>query len=389
MALNSLLSNLKNVEPNSVVYIAIGSAAGTKVYDVTTKRWILPEKLQQQYPPFLKDIKMNNFGVPVHIFLIDPLQELPPFVASSDKVCQNDTWTISKQLDEGWSVDQFDPRIYRNIETNLNVYCLKENVSYCSDNHDQCVVIDQFFDKVVENAIKFNWFVVFYDFAGKNVTSIASKYDAILGNHLSHVFFGLGARKDGGCLIDICEPICNFGFNFTENGITAYNPYLYQNQMDKLLQDYKKWHAIVPENKVTCIFEQLKQFIDTKIANIKNCLNLLRCIKSNKEGKNVHIDYTAATYLLHCKHVDIVSKCDRNEYDELICIITSIIKIDIENLFVILPTCDYIKCSDDFVSFIEMNFDTHNWSTVFGNLVKAEFGKYDFMGLFKWNELID
>src|SRR3990167_2343182 len=96
------------------VYVAIGSAANCTIQDPITGNWGLDPKLEQQFPPFLKKLKEHFIASPVHIILIDPILENPPFV-----VCNN-----KKQIGQNWEKIQYDESFYyfRDEITNVNVY---------------------------------------------------------------------------------------------------------------------------------------------------------------------------------------------------------------------------------------------------------------------------
>ena len=73
-------------------------------------------------------------------------------------------------------------------------------------------------------------FFVFNDFCGRSNKYVAELYDEQIYAHLDHIIYGLGARKDVGCYIDVTGNDCVFPFKLTERNrmmIKVFNIYNY------------------------------------------------------------------------------------------------------------------------------------------------------------------
>ena len=80
MDLSVIISQIKqeiasNEERKHFIYLGVGTAAGLREPDGT-----LLLKNYHQYPPFLQDLKNSLADLHLHIILIDPRQEDPPYM---------------------------------------------------------------------------------------------------------------------------------------------------------------------------------------------------------------------------------------------------------------------------------------------------------------------
>lgn len=227
--LTSILSNISNRnEPNTSIYVSVGSAALSAHRDNISNVWTINDQLNQQYPKFLKSLKNLLPFSPVHILLIDPGLENPPFIVwdnTTDNTKPGVKWqetNIYKQF----NIDHFE-----NMSENINVYVVRKYVCYAPYERDELTEmlnISLFLTQLDLESIEHNWFTVFNDFSGVVMPQIALVHDETLKgteNHLNHVIYGIGARKDGGCHFDLTAPECDFVYDITPRGIKVFNPF--------------------------------------------------------------------------------------------------------------------------------------------------------------------
>lgn len=236
LGLSTILNDISELGDNNVtIYVSIGCAALSAHQNDISKIWTIDENLNQQYPQFLKSLKEELPFSPVHIILIDPELENPPFAVwdmSTDRTKPSDDW-----IDNSEKYKQLNIQYYYNDLTNIHVYALRDFVQYEPFYSDQyCGTnIDTFFQQLNCDSIQNNWFTVINDFSGKIMPALASYYDELLGNHINHIVYGLGARKDGGCYLPLAEPVCNFVYIIDSNCIKVFNPHSKANELDNNL----------------------------------------------------------------------------------------------------------------------------------------------------------
>jgi hypothetical protein len=221
-----ILSYIENkYEKNVAVYVAIGSAAGCYQHNEQTDEWYIDPKFEQQFPKFLCDLKENFINDPLHIILIDPNLETPPFIVCNRK----------KQLSELWRKINFDGKneLYVEDVTNKYVYPINKAISCPGDeNINTHINFTNFFDRLNELSKQYNWFTVVQDYSGRYMYKFSEYYDNSLLNHKNHIIYGLNARLDESCFVNLLRPACTFVYQKTQNGITAFNPYNFNNIID-------------------------------------------------------------------------------------------------------------------------------------------------------------
>lgn len=284
-------------EPNIIVYIAVGSSAGSVKYDVDKNTWKIEPQFEQQFPPFLSALKMNNYMLPTHIILIDSLLEDPPFVTCDSKRCISEDWCKN----DSW---------YYNTVTNTYVYPIKINVAYAPFWNKDQTNIDDFLQQINLCAMEKNWFVVFHDFCGRDVGKIAEYFDNMIEGHHDHIIYGIGARFDGGCFIDLTLPECQFEYFISENGIKAFNPYQYK---------YRELGNIFNNTNSDTIKAQIRVMVNNIELFFKNNFySLIRQIGLLKNGEHITIYEQSYSHIENLYMINIREKIERKEYTELL-----------------------------------------------------------------------
>lgn len=296
-------------DPNTVVYIAVGSSACSMQHDPTTNTWKIEPQFEQQFPPFLSALKMHDYTIPTHIILIDSLLEDPPFVTCDSKKCVSDDWCKN----EDWSY---------NIVTNTYVYPIRTNVTYAPFNDQDQFNINDFLQQINLCAMEKNWFVVFHDFCGRDVGKLANYFDKMIEGHHDHIIYGIGARLDGGCFIDLTLPECQFEYIIDENGIKVFNPY--QHSFRELVHIYNNSNSVIVKSQIRVMCDNIKLFFKN------NFFSLIRQIALLKSGKNVTICEYSYSHIESLYDINIKEKIENKEYVQLLDILLCILQCELE-----------------------------------------------------------
>lgn len=323
-------------EPYATIFVSIGSAAHTKIYDVTKDEWCLPEKTNQQHPVFLKNLQNKHPYVPIHIFLIDPELESPPFIIANH-ANKSSEWT-DVQINSEWVADSRIDDVFHNVAKNIHVYCFRNYVSYFG-NDNICigfssVNIESFIDVLVMRSIDKHWLTIFHDFSGKSCQNVASLYDSRLGKHMEHIIFGLAARNDGGCYIDLEDPVCNFYYSVDSYGRPiVFNPYLYGDELHKLIKYIDELKIHESPDDVECVIKQTKIYIQMKKEMLWTCVGILRRIKMIQTDKHIMLTSHELTYIKKKYNSPFDDLLIKKDYDQLFDIILKVVYTEIIILF--------------------------------------------------------
>jgi hypothetical protein len=319
---DNIINNIREKqEANVTVYIAVGSSAGKVKYDEVFENWKIDPMYEQQFPPFLSTLKLHDLSLPIHIILIDEKLENPPFVVCDSK----------KNIQEGWLQHN---TFWFNPITNIYVYPIYLNITYPpyieQDQNNGYIDISTFLIAINQNAMKFDWFVVFHDFCGRNVKLLAEHYDNSLIkckiDHRDHIIYGLGARFDGGCYIDLSTPVCQFVYKFDTNSIKTFNPYTYDYNTLKQIYNTKSddtTESKIIRSQITTVFENLLQFLKT------NLFSVTRQFKILATGGDVKIHSSSYKYISNKYGIDFQNMIDSKDYKNLMIAISNVLLMEL------------------------------------------------------------
>jgi len=335
--LEECLASIDHVsEPHTTVFVSIGSAAHTKKYDATKGEWYIPEKTNQQHPIFLKNLQNKHPRVPIHIFLIDPELEPLPFI-TANHMSKSSKWS-DVQINSEWAADSRIDNVFHNVSKNMHVYCFRNYVSYFGDDNlcigCSSVNIESFIDDLVARSIEKHWLTIFHDFSGKNCQNVALLYDARLGEHRGHIIFGLAARNDGGCYIDLEDPVCNFCYSVDSHGrLLVFNPYLYNDDLHKLVNYVNDLKTHGPVDDVKCVIEQTKIYIQMKKEILWTCVGVLRRVKMIQTDERILLTPRELTHMNKKYGVPFDDLLTKKDYRQLFGIILHIVYTESMILF--------------------------------------------------------
>lgn len=230
-ALTCILNTIDKKNKFTSVYVSIGCAVNMSEKDKCKESLSIDPKLEQQFPPFLKSLKEELPFEPLHIFLIDPMLELPPFMVLNSKKTN-----IGLDWLETYAFKKFGIKSYYNELSNIYVYAINDSVNFSPVSPhelEHITNIDKFINELNILSIMHKWFVVVHNFTGKNMKNVAIHHDKLLDNHIDHIIYGIGTRKDCGCFLDVTKPECNFVYTISStDGIKVYNPFKKSNTTD-------------------------------------------------------------------------------------------------------------------------------------------------------------
>lgn len=260
--------------PTTVVYVSIGCfASETANYYSDIK-----DSRNHEYPLFLRNMRKKYGKFNLHMFLIDPLLESPPYV------CEN---VPESELSYSWTT--IDNIKYTNREENINVYGLK---SYVYHRGSESIRFDtprdyfSFFDKLNELSMKYNWTTFVFNHTGEYFSIAPTFYQQELYSHNDHIIYGYFVNdKESSCGINTSNHECDFITHMYNGKIYVFNPYYYMDDIKILPRDLEK----IPHDKKKLA---LKQFDNTVISYKKRIIfDLLIALRNLNKKKEIS-DYT-------------------------------------------------------------------------------------------------
>jgi hypothetical protein len=281
----NLLNILENIQNNmtdkTIIYMAIGSAAHMKYFNEEKKQWEIKSLYEHQYPMFLKKLNILLPFEQMHIILIDPSLEDPPFIVANKTNLNN--------IDIEWEKDNNDN--FHNINNNIHVYPIRMNITYHNDDNNNYYYIYDILKQYNFLSIKYNWFFVFHDYSGIPNYMIASKFDSMLDYHRNHIIYGLDLRDDVGCYVDLTDKKNDFIF-YIDKHITIFNPYVYDKNLSFHIDMIKK-----NDNKLYLIKEFIRIKKNYILNNIISPLRRYNYLMKNKKDNLNNIYENELFYL--------------------------------------------------------------------------------------------
>ncbi len=202
-----------------IVYIAVGSAH--HMVKIIDGKKTIETQYDQQYPLFLRNIHSKYPEYKIYIVLIDPMLEIPNYTAANKYANNNG-------LDNNWELSPRFNNVYINKNDNINILEFKEAVKYFNQEHyDTCINIEPQLDVLNNIAMLDKWFIILMDYTGRDLYSIANYIDNYIWNDRDHIFYGLSTRIEGGCYINLEDPVNTFIVNNDKGYLTGFTPYIY------------------------------------------------------------------------------------------------------------------------------------------------------------------
>ena len=261
--INSIVYNIQTqVVPDSpvLIYMGIGTYAG-----LIDNNGFLAPKNYHQYPPFIQNLKNTIPNLYIFIILIDPNQENPPYMV------------LDKGLEHTPS-----PDIFTSISKRTSLYVWRESVK--AGPHDfPSNAVDITANLIFLNnyAVMNNITFICHDFTGRRNSILADFFDKDIRSNIDHVIYGMGARNDSGCYIDLesVDTYMPFRVEVESNSrrpmIKFFNiySYMFSGTVEKINHDKFNYPPYMRE----MIENQKKNAVDTIISDFRN--NILTVLR--------------------------------------------------------------------------------------------------------------
>jgi len=288
--LSHIFSEINNTHLSEPVFIYTGVGASAYVNNN-----ILLLENYHQFPPFLQYLKNSIPHLHLFIIIIDSFQESPPYMVNDFGLNR-----IENQL--------FNPEItqhYSNNNLHINLYTYKKTV-FCKPYYTISYGIDITHElRILNNyAIQNNVTTLYHDFTGRDNSLLAEYFDKEISNHLTHIIYGLSARENHGCQIDLTQTSCFFPYKLCFNGnnqrvlIELFNIFYYiiNNNIDDLENHYHDYSPVLTREMINI---QKQQVIKTIKNNLnQNTLGLLRIISRLNTGDEIRENIKTEFFLV-------------------------------------------------------------------------------------------
>jgi len=269
-----------NGAPFTIHFISIGCAANL-TFAMNTDA-----KVNHQFPPFLQNINMSHPTIPINIILIDPVLENPPNCIRSKNISLN-------KFAEGWVADKIFKNVYHEKKSSMTVYTFNNYVTNITENSNEtrdALDITNFLNKYNEVCMKNNDILFMHDFSGKLISKLAFYYDKKLDGYLNRIMYDIGLRLDGGCYMDLTDPLNMPIIQKNKKGtFEIFNPYAFKDhQLIKIYKTITKddSHAIIREQIKKCICNKFKHLKDDVVSLYRRVLTMYNAtVHENKEVK--------------------------------------------------------------------------------------------------------
>jgi hypothetical protein len=325
--LNTLVDTINDISNPGMIYVAIGSAAMMKENDGNGK-WTIDERFEQQYPIFIKNFIAKYPNKSVHIILIDPQIEDPPFV----------TCDITNKMAEHWRkkrINEID--IYIDDNNLRYIYPIKIAVNYNIKNiieNANEYDIKNFLHELNNYTIYKKSLCVVHDYTGKMMNEIGKYFDDTIKNNHCNIIYGLGARMDGGCYIDLTLPICDFVYNDLYEEIEFFNPYTFSNNVKDMVDNIMIKNTFdICDRDIEIMREQVTMFLINKRMFLeKTVLTMMRQIKLLLKGDKIQMNYDFE-YIKNKYFFETETMLNNELYDDLLIKMIDVLSIEANEYF--------------------------------------------------------
>jgi len=322
--LSVIISNISKIVKSTdrdiphIIFVSIGSAAATR-----NLNGLVDDENYHQYPQFLQNIHNQIRGGHIHIILIDPELENPPYI----------TQDHSKSL---------------NFEKNTDNYYTSKNKNYFHVyTMNKCVFVDdgQFsypeYVNITNDLATLNnlcmeesILMIYNDFSGRANKSVAELYDYQIKMHLDHIIYGLSARKHITCYINLLHPDALFTFKITERNrvmIKVFNVYNYLFNNDNydinyIIDEYGIENIEIICAQIQCALDNYSE--EFKITSL-SILRLLYNSKKNNSKPNLNINDISNKE----KHkIQLTHMLESSKYEQLYDYVFNIYASELDNV---------------------------------------------------------
>jgi hypothetical protein len=291
-----------------IIYFSIGSAAGLR-----NENGLVDDKNYHQYPPCLQQLQEQLHSAHFHIILIDPILENPPYLITDH----------SKGLD--FVQQNVDYYTAKSVNQNIfHVFAMRENVyidgQYSYDGYHN---ITHHMFQLNAMCMHESILMIYNDFTGRDNKYVAEFFDDQVSAHLDHIVYGIGARKELGCYIDLTSTDAQFAFKFTEQNrhmIKVFNIFNYlfggntYYDVNFIIDEYGIENIDKISAQISCVIDQyIAEFKGKSLGVLKGIHRLIH------ENDMNQCEYIIGSVNLKYKErvrqlIDIKSYYDLQEY---------------------------------------------------------------------------
>ena len=253
-----------------IIYFSIGSAAGLR-----NENGLVDDKNYHQYPPCLQQLQEQLHSAHFHIILIDPILENPPYLVTDHSKSLN---FVQEDIDM-FSAKSANQNIF-------HVYAMRENVyingQYFYDGYHN--ITEQLF-KLNDMCMRESILMIYNDFTGRDNKYVAEFFDDQVSTHLDHIVYGIGARKELGCYIDLMNIESQFAFKFTDRNrrmIKVFNIFNYlfggntYYDVNFIIDEYGIENVDKISSQISCVIEQyVNEFKGKSLGVLKGIYRLI------------------------------------------------------------------------------------------------------------------
>jgi len=348
-----------NVPPHEpvLIYIGIGTFAGLMTlrndqHGNSTIR-VLESENYHQYPPFIRHLKQTVPNLHLYIILIDPMQENPPYMITDRKYTHTEFYEES-------------PDKYNSFDNLTQIYVLRKNVTISkaySDRFraDEFIDITPDLEMLNDFCMTTNVSMIYHDFSGRDVKSVAECFDRQLGANVDTIVYGFGARADFGCYFDLNAPYSSYPYilenNNGRNTLKFFNIYKYINTRKYYLLESDRQ---LYENQ-NLIDAQIKEFTNLIRDEMRNySLGVLRMVYRLINGLSADINEYFTSRIRMSQREQIRRLYENQQYDKLFESLIDYYAIDLD---IYCKIKNFDLSGKEIIQFIISNPDPYKWAS--------------------------
>ena len=348
-----------NIPPNDpvLIYIGVGTFAGLMTFrndqngNPTIK--FLESENYHQYPPFIRHLKQTVPNLHLYIILIDPMQENPPHMIRDREYTHEEFYEES-------------PDKFNSFDNMTQIYVLRKGVNI-SKAYNHRYRVDEYIDITYDLQI-LNEFcmeqqisLIYHDYSGRDVKSVAECFDKDLGEHVDHIVYGFGARADFGCYFDLNASYSYYPYilenNRGRNSLKLFNIYKYINSGKYYLLETER-QLYENQNMVNAQITEFTNLIRDEMRNYS--LSVLRMIYRLINGLSADIN-EYFTNRIRETHRDTVCQMYHNqEYSKLFNTLIDYYAIDLD---IYCKIKNFDLSGKEMMQFLISNPDPYKWAS--------------------------
>lgn len=308
----------KYISIGDIIYLSIGSAANIHSKGIDK----LQEHDNQQYPPFLDNIKNIHDKKKTHIILIDPYLTKPPYIINDIR-----------------NFDRFDrnEQFYENYEKLINVYAFNEYVHYFhKDKYYNSTYITPSLNLLNQKCLCNNWTLIVHDFSGRDINILADIFDRVYENNNDQIIYDINNRVNDGCYVNLTKISSKLKFYIEDEIIKLRNPF------NKKYRETNNAH-ILYNNKWRIIHQYVYPLYRT----------IFYGLRDNNIRKNMHPN--EFFFVVEKYDKDIYNSYKRGEYNKIINILEEILRLELMEMF----DCENIV--NDKIELLQQEENRYKW----------------------------